>query len=167
MTTTAQDVEKAYSEYLSHAEDAKKKAQDYLDSLMAEHLTTLSRVCHEAHASGVTIGELRWATKAYNNRTKWQPIWEAYTPAEKVDLRYNATNPAKNGREGKGWREVEPGVIEIIGTDLTLTGVDWLDKDFGTITWNGMDTDEGLEIWKAHARTAVDYLKTKAGEAND
>lgn len=63
------------------------QVNERVDQEMRERRVELSKLLHEAHASGVPIAELRVLTGAYTNAQAWNPLWKAYDPGVKTDLR--------------------------------------------------------------------------------
>lgn len=63
------------------------QVNEKVDQEMRESRVELSKLLHEAHVSGVPIAELRVLTGAYTNAQAWNPLWKAYDPGVKTDLR--------------------------------------------------------------------------------
>lgn len=128
-----EDLLSAAEEWRADRERAKRQANlerdARIEELTVESRTNLSRLMHEAHAGGVPKHEVNRIVGVYSNSYLSRPLWEAFTPDTRVDLRgksrsvptpVNNTHVTDNGDgtfsvavdSGRTWTVVSPALFE-------------------------------------------------------
>lgn len=97
MADTFDTIAAAYAEFQRSADRAKDTARDAYqrayDEAVHRDLQAFSRRLQQAHASGLTKGELRKATRKHNNNQAFKDLYDAYTPFEGEFERFVPKNP--------------------------------------------------------------------------
>lgn len=139
--TTTDDVIEAVTAYRIELAAAKEKAKVKFEELVSEYVhdarVELSKTLHNAHESGIPIATLKSLTKAHNNASYWNPIWNAYEPATATDLRRKASMESESvirfgDAEGEFW-------ITFDGIEYLFENVVW-DADEQTVTFDADPT---------------------------
>ena len=157
--TTTDDVTRAVSAYRVALAVAKEEARAELESLVADKTVTdrmeLSKILHAAHADGVPIATLKSLTKAYNNAAYWVPLWEAFDPGVKVDLRRSGTAAEE---QSVLRRAHEPGDwwVTYEGEEYLFTNVQY-DSENASIIFDADPTNE--EVYRFGWITLLNYYK--------
>ena len=130
------------------------QVNERVDQEMRERRVELSKLLHEAHASGVPISELRVLTGAYTNAQAWNPLWRAYDPGVKTDLR---TRKRSNPDVDETTVTVAPDpfdettvTVTVGGKSLTMTGVVVVDGELQSFDGpDGISDADYRAAWSA------------------
>ncbi|MCK9598304.1 MAG: hypothetical protein M0R66_02245 [Candidatus Omnitrophica bacterium] len=89
--TTEDELLAAHAVYKADLARAKAQAKQEMitriNELTSESLTALSQKVHSAHSEGMTKATINALLGVYSNAAQAKPIWDAYTPEKKIDLR--------------------------------------------------------------------------------
>ena len=66
---------------------AKHEMSNRVRELTADARVEFSKFLHSAHAEGLAKDRIRAATGYHNNASSFNPVWDAFTPDAKTDLR--------------------------------------------------------------------------------
>lgn len=156
MTDTFDTIAAAYADFQRSADRAKDTARDAYqrayDEAVHRDLQAFSRRLQQAHASGLTKGELRKATRKHNNNQAFKDLYDAYTPFEGEFERFVPKMPADDWRIAKvdyigtkdpAWKT--PSTVHIVNAlDETFSAVvDWSDRNSTKLFYAGKMPDSG------------------------
>lgn len=152
---------------------AKQEMTMRIAELTQESLTELSRQVHNAHSQGMTKAIINALLGVYSNAAQARPIWDAYTPEKKTDLRVRTT--VDSGESTPNVTVVRNGdefVVSLEHQEVTVVGAFLHQDDSGAewVTWDepGVAGNVALgDDYPVVYQAVFDFLKREEANENE